>query len=99
MKKRYLDFNDNKLSYSAMLKLFNTNIILKKELMYLNYIYTEPTFRKIILELIYPKLMQNNGEISLSREEIVSFLDQILDYSRATVNKTARSAAKALIDF
>ena len=82
-----------------MIKLFNNNILLKKELMYLNYIYTEPTFRKIILDLIYPKLIQNNGETSLSREEIVSFLDPVLDYSRATINKTARSSAKALIDF
>ena len=100
IKKRYLDFNEDKeINYSPMIKLFNNNILLKKELMYLNYIYTEPTFRKIKLDLIYPKLIQNNGETSLIREEIINFLDQILDYSRATINKTARSAAKALIDF
>ncbi len=100
IKKRYLDFNENKeINYSPMIKLFNNNILLKKELMYLNYIYTEPTFKKIILDLIYPKLIQNNGETSLSREEIINFLDQILDYSRATINKTASSSAKALIDF
>lgn len=100
IKKRYLDFSENSnLLYSPAIKLFNNNILLKKELMYLNYIYTEPTFRKIIMDLIYPKLIQNNGETSLSREEIVSFLDPVLDYSRATINKTARSSAKALIDF
>ncbi len=100
IKKRYLDINDNnELSYSPMLKLFNNNIILKKELMFLNYVYTEPTFKKIILELIYPKLLQNNGAMTITRKEIVHFLDQFLDYSSATVKKTARSSLKALIDF
>ena len=40
IKKRYLDFNDNKeIIYSPMIRLFNNNIILKKELMYLNYLF------------------------------------------------------------
>ncbi len=100
IKKRYLDFDDNnKLLYSPMIKLFNNNIILKKELMYLNYIYTEATFRKIILEFVYPKVKENNGTAIFKREELADFLSQFLDYSQATLNKTARSSAKALLDF
>lgn len=100
IKKRYLDFSDNdRLKYSPMIKLFNNNIILKKELMYLNYIYKEPTFRKIILELIYPKLQNENGRIFIKREELSNFLNQYLEYSKATIQKTARSSVKALIDF
>jgi hypothetical protein len=100
IKKRYLDFNDdNELSYSAMLKLFNNNIILKKELMYLNYIYTEPTFRKLIVEIIYPKLLQNNGEVNITRKELVNFLNQHLKYKQVVIKKTASSSVKALIDF
>lgn len=100
IRKRYLDFSDdNEILYSSMIKIFNNNIILKKELMYLNYIYTEATFRKIILELVYPKLLQNNGKTSVKREELISFLDQFLEYSQATVAKTAQSSVKALVDF
>lgn len=100
IKKRYLDFNENKeILYSPMIKLFNSNIILKKELMYLNYLYTEAAFRKIILELIYPKLLQNNGKTSVKREELTTFLNQFMEYSQATVAKTAQSSVKALVDF
>ena len=100
IKKRYLDFdNDKKLLYSPMIKLFNNNIILKKELMYLNYLYTEPTFKKIIVDLIYPRLKENNGKLNIKREEIIDFLNQYLDFTQATLKKTARSSAKALIDF
>lgn len=99
IKKRYIDLeNKDKILYSPMLKLFNNNIILKKELMYLNYVYTEATFRKLLLELIYPKLKQSN-KVILSRGEITDFLNEYLDYSSATLKKTARSSAKALIDF
>lgn len=100
IKKRYLDFNDNKeIIYSPMIRLFNNNIILKKELMYLNYLYKEPTFKKIILELIYPKLLQNNGKTSVKRGEIITFLNQFLEYSQATIAKTAQSSVRALVDF
>ncbi len=100
IKKRYLDFDDNnKLIYSSMIKLFNNNIILKKELMYLNYIYKEATFRKIILELIYPKLLKNDGNITVERQELTDFLNQHLEQSQVTIKKTAASSAKALIDF
>ncbi len=100
IKKRYLDFDDNKkLLYSPMIKLFNDNIILKKELMYLNYLFTEPTFRKAILELVYPKLTQNNGKIVLKREELVNFFNQYSNYKQITIKKTAASTTKALIDF
>ena len=99
IKKRYIDFkNEDEILYSPMLKLFNNNIILKKELMYLNYVYIETTFRKLLLELIYPKL-KNANDVILSRDQIADFLDQYLSYSSATLEKTARSSAKALIDF
>jgi hypothetical protein len=100
IKKRYLDFNENKkILYSPMIKLFNNNVILKNELMYLNYLYTEPTLKKIILELIYPKLLQNNGKTSVKREELIAFLNQFLEYSQATIAKTAQSSVRALVDF
>ena len=100
IKKRYLDLDDDKnLLYSPMIKLFNNNIILKKELMYLNYIYTEPTFKKIIVELIYPRLKESNGKLIIKREEITDFLSQYLNFTQATLKKTTRSSAKALIDF
>jgi hypothetical protein len=100
IKKRYLDFDNNKkILYSPTIKLFDNNIILKKELMYLNYLYTEPTFRKIILELIYPKLLQNNENTSINKKEITIFLNKHLDNSPATIKKTASSSAKALVDF
>ena len=100
IKKRYLDFdNDKNLLYSPIIKLFNNNIILKKELMYLNYIYTEPTFKKIIVELIYPRLKENNGKLIIGREEVTDFLNQYLDFSQATLNKTSFSSIKALLDF
>lgn len=100
IKKRYLDFNEKqKILYSPMIKLFNSNIILKKELMYLNYIYSELTFKKIILELIYPKILKNNGTVTLKKQELIDFLNQHLEQSQVTINKTASSSAKALVDF
>lgn len=99
IKKRYLDLSDSKIIYSPMIKLFNSNIILKKELMYLNYIYSEPTFKKIILDLIYPKLKLKNGKINIKRDELADFLNQYTNYKQVTIDKTATSSVKALIDF
>jgi len=98
IKKRYLDLEKGDLINSPFLKLFNNNLILKKELMYLKYIYAEPTFKFLIINYLYPRL-ESSGEFILTRNNVIDFLQQYLDYSEATINKTARSSVKALMDF
>lgn len=98
IKKRYLSNHEN-LQKSPLVKIidFKGNT-LNLELMYLNYLYAEPTFYLTMLKLVYPRL-ESSENLSLSRNDVIGFLSNYLDYSEATLNKTARSIVKALIDF
>jgi len=98
VKKRYLSNYEN-LKKSPLIKMvdFKSNT-LNLELMYLNYLYAEPTLYLTMLKLIYPRL-ESAENLSLSRNDVIGFLSDYLDYSEATLNKTARSIVKALIDF
>jgi len=100
IKKRYLqiDSSDN-LIKTPLIKLidFKQNV-LNKELIYLKYLNSEKTAYFSVLNHINARLDFDN-EIELSRNKLIEFLSYHLDYSEATLKKTARSIAKALVDF
>ena len=100
IKKRYLNIDDSdNLIKTPLIKLidFKQNV-LNKELTYLKYLNSEKTAYFSVLNYIYPKL-DLEKEIELNRNKLVEFLSDHLDYSEATLKKTASSIAKALVDF
>ncbi len=98
--KRYLSFNERKVEKTGLIKLIDfEDDKLNRELMYFNYLNTEPTARKVMKDLIFPRLL-SEGKYKLKRDEVIYFLNQFIgDYSENTLKKTARSIVKALIDF
>ena len=100
IKKRYLQIDDsNHLIISPLIKLIDLkHNVLNNELIYLNYLQAERTSYFSVINYIYPKLELDNTT-ELNRDKLIDFLSNHLDYSEATLNKTARSIAKALVDF
>lgn len=100
IKKRYLQIDgSDQLIITPLIKLIDLkHNVLNNELIYLNYLKAEKTSYFSVLNYIYSKLELDN-KTELSRNKLIEFLSNHLDYSEATLNKTARSIAKALVDF
>lgn len=97
--KRYLEDDGEKIMETPLVKLVDYGgETLNKELMYFHYLAAESTCKFTVRKLLYPRL-SSEGRFELKRKEVKYFLNDYLEYSEATLNKTANSIVKALVDF
>ena|SRR5690554_1555751 len=100
IRKRYFCINNNEIAKTPLLKLIDfSDDKLNKELMYYSYLHKEPIARETVLKFIYPRLTAK-GVCAIVKKNLILFLKKYINkYSDATINKTANSIRKALVDF
>jgi hypothetical protein len=95
---RYI-YDENKNINDTLVKLIDfQDVEVNRFLMYYHYSHEELIFKKTIIDLIFPRLL-NEGEFIINRDNVNHFISQYLDYADSTINKTSRSIVKALVDF
>lgn len=96
--KRYLSRSDGSLN-ELLIKLIDyENYKANKELMFYHYAQKEPIFKQTLLEFIYPRV-KISDEFIVKSKDVLFFINKYLDYASSTMEKTARSIIKALVDF
>jgi len=98
IKKRYLTNGDGDLNRDLIKLIDYKNYKVNKELMFYHYLQEELIFKKTMLDFIYPKLKVDD-EYVVSSRDVLFFISDYLDYAQSTMQKTARSIVKALVDF